>query len=91
MVTIHCNVYEKGDLLRILDYAKEKKREDCNNNPKYTEQELEMDLKKIEILKARVNGKYKEDYLDTTAKVGREKEATRTRKEYQDKDVFVAW
>ena len=90
MVTIHCDVYEKGDLLRILDYAKIKKKEDYLIDPNITKELLEIDLEKIERLKARVNGKYREDYLDTTAKIGREKSG-RIKGDYQDKEREYKW
>lgn len=64
MVTINCDVYEKHDLLKILDYAKKKKYEDCNNNI-ITPTLLEMEVRTIETLKKRVNGKYKEDMIIT--------------------------
>lgn len=70
MVTIKCSVYEKHDLLKLLDYAKEKKYQDCNDN-KITTGLLELDVKTIETLKRRVNGQYKEDYQDTPAKAYR--------------------
>lgn len=62
MITIKMGAYEKADLLHILDYAKEKKYEDFNND-KMTAKLLKMDIDKINVLKARVNGKYTEDYL----------------------------
>ena len=70
MVTIKCSVYEKYDLLKLLDYAKEKKYQDCNDN-KISPKLLELDVKIIETLKRIVNGQYKEDYQDTPAKAYR--------------------
>ena len=46
MVTIKCSVYERHDLLKLLDYAKEKKFQDCNDN-KITPRLLELDVKTI--------------------------------------------
>lgn len=63
MVTITCNVYEKHDFLNMLDYAKKKKIEDCNNNL-ITPGLLKLELEKIDRLKRRILGKKPvEDYL----------------------------
>ena len=67
MVTIKMSVYEKADLLRFLEYAKEKKLEDCNNDV-ITPLLLKIELEKINTLKDRVNGKFKEDYQQTSRK-----------------------
>lgn len=67
MVTIRCTVYERHDLLRLLDYAKEKKFKDCNEG-KITEKLLQMDVDRIELLKRRLKGEYKEDYQDVSTK-----------------------
>ena len=79
MIKIVCSVYEKYDFLEILEYAKKKKIEDCNNNvinPYY----LKWELEKLETLKKRVNGIYKEDYDRTSLKyqsnISRESEDT---------------
>ena len=62
MITVRMGAYEKGDFIRILDYAKEKKIEDCNKGI-ITPKLLELELKKIYTLKDRINGKYTEDYI----------------------------
>lgn len=67
MVTIRCTVYERHDLLRILDYAKEKKVKDCNEG-KITAKLLQMDVDRIELLKRRLKGEYKDDYQDVSTK-----------------------
>lgn len=64
MVIIKCDIYEKGELIRFLDYAKTKKIEDCNND-KITPKLLKLELEKIEILKKIINGKCREDYQQT--------------------------
>lgn len=74
MVTIKCSVYEKGNLYRILEYAKEKKLEDFRKG-KITEKLLNYDTEIINTLIKRFDGKYREDYLDEMAKFGREKYA----------------
>lgn len=67
MVTIKMTAYEKADLLRLLEYAKEKKLEDCNNDV-ITPLLLKIEIEKINTLKDRVNGKCKEDYQQTSRK-----------------------
>lgn len=62
MITIRCDVWERRDLEMFLEYAKEKKIEDCNNG-KITEKLLDIELEKIRRLKNRLKGIYKEDYL----------------------------
>ena len=62
MVTIKCGVYEKRDFEMILDYAEEKYREDYARGL-ITEKYLEIELKKINRLKQRVNGNVTEDYM----------------------------
>ncbi len=74
MVTIKCSEYEKGDMIRILNYARNKKIEDSKKDNKIAKQILNIDLKTIDILIDRVNGKYREDYYNRNAKSGREKE-----------------
>lgn len=64
MVTIKCDVYEKRDFEIFLDYAKEKKIEDCNNN-KITPKLLRIELNKIATLKSILKGNNKEDYQKT--------------------------
>ena len=78
MVTITCDVYEKHEFLKILEYAKEKKKEDYRKGL-MTDKMLEIELDSIHRLTNRVNGIYKEDYL-MLSKTGREKEPPR--KEY---------
>ena len=84
MITIKCSVWEKSDLLRLLDYAREKKYEDFNNDPKMTKYMLQMDLKKIDTLKKRANGIYREDYQDCMSKEGRE---LMSDKKHQERDI----
>lgn len=67
MVTIKMSVYEKADLLKVLEYAKEKKIEDCNKDI-ITPLLLNIELEKINVLKNRTNGKFKEDYQQTSRK-----------------------
>lgn len=67
MVTIKCTVYEKHDLLRLLDYAKEKKIQECDEG-KITTKLLQMYIDRIELLKRRVKGQYREDYHDVATK-----------------------
>lgn len=92
MVTINCTVYEKHDLLKVLDYAKEKRIEDCDKG-KITTEHLELDLKTIETLKLRVHGKYREDYQDVSSKSYREqcnarKDEIDPQKEYEKTFTF---
>ena len=67
MVTIKMTAYEKADLLRLLEYAKEKKLEDCNNDV-ITPLLLKIELEKINTLVNRANGKYREDYQQMSRK-----------------------
>lgn len=62
MVTIKCDVYEKHQLLKYLDYCKKKKIEECNKGD-ITVGLLNFDLNILNNLINRVNGKYVEDYL----------------------------
>lgn len=61
MVTIKCSVYEKRDFQVLLEYAKEKKREDCQVGL-ITPQMLSIDLRKLDNLISLVNGRVVEDY-----------------------------
>lgn len=84
MVTITCDVYEKHDFLKILEYAKEKKKEDCKQGL-ITSKMLEIELDNIYRLINRVNGIYQEDYL-MLSKTARDKmDAT---KEMSNKDLI---
>lgn len=67
MITIKMSVYEKADLLSFLDYAKEKKIEDCNNDI-ITPLLLNIELERIKILKNRIKGKFNEDYQQMSRK-----------------------
>lgn len=67
MVTIKMSVYEKADLLKVLEYAKEKKIEDCNKDI-ITPLLLKIELEKINVLKNRAKGKFNEDYQQTSRK-----------------------
>ena len=62
MEIIKMESYERNDLYRILDYAKAKKLDDLNNK-KITKEMYEMDIEKIKTIVARINGKYKRDYI----------------------------
>ena len=70
MITIKCSVYEKYDFFKVLDYAKEKLYEDFSND-KITYKYLEIELRKIEILRQRVKGKVKEDYQQSSVSYSR--------------------
>lgn len=72
MVTIKCNPYQKGDLLRYLEYAKKKKYEDANEGI-ITTGELEYEVKIINNLIEIINGKVVEDYFNVPSKEYREK------------------
>ena len=67
MITIKMSVYEKADLFSFLDYAKEKKIEDCNNDI-ITPLLLNIELERIKILKNRIKGKFNEDYQQMSRK-----------------------
>lgn len=71
MVTIKMSVYEKADLLKVLEYAKEKKIEDCNKDI-ITPLLLNIELEKINVLKNRAKGKFNEDYQQMSRKYSRE-------------------
>lgn len=86
MVTINCTVYEKHDLLRLLDYAKEKKIQDCNEE-KITPRLLQMDIDRINLLKKRISGQYEDDYQDVSAKSYR-RQFNRSR---GDLDPYKVW
>lgn len=62
MAIIKMSAWEKNDLLRLLDYAQQKKLKDYDNN-KMTFEEYKQDLIKINTIKERLRGKeYKQDY-----------------------------
>lgn len=62
MADIKVSAWERNDLIRILDYAKEKKMLDYENG-KMTQAECLMDLNKINTILARLTGiPYKQDY-----------------------------
>jgi hypothetical protein len=73
-------VYEKRDFEVYLDYAKEKKLEDCNNG-KITANLLKIELDKINNLKRRVNGKVREDYQQSSVSY-RRNHGTATEREH---------
>ena len=54
-------------LLNFLDYAKQKKIEDCNKDI-ITPLLLNIELEKINVLKNRVKGKFNEDYQQMSRK-----------------------
>lgn len=62
MKNIKLDSYEWNDLYRILEYAKQKKTEDVNDN-KITEKMYTLDIRAINNLINRINGHYKEEYL----------------------------
>lgn len=55
MAQLFLGAWERNDLLRILDYAKEKKIQDFENGI-IKEKDLEMDIMKIDVLKCRALG-----------------------------------
>jgi hypothetical protein len=62
MAEIKVSAWERNDLIRILDYAKEKKIEDYENG-KMTQAECLMDLDKINTILHRLTGiPYRQDY-----------------------------
>lgn len=72
MVTIKLSPYEQGELLRYLEYAKEQKKA---NQPLTKEgqkkfDETKYDVYRINVLMARVQGKYTEDYLQNSWGMG---------------------
>lgn len=71
MVEIKCTVNEKTYLLKIIKYSQNKRIEEFMKG-KITRERLDIDLGIIETLKARVNGIYREDYSDVSAKPFRE-------------------
>ena len=59
---IKLGVWEKNDLMRLLDYAQQHKLKEYNDN-KLTYEEYRRELKTIWTLKERLRGKdYKQDY-----------------------------
>ncbi len=70
MVTIKCSVYEKRDFQVLLEYAKEKKRDDCQVGL-ITPQMLSIDLRKLDNLLSIVNGRVIEDYSQSSISYSR--------------------
>lgn len=82
MVIIKCSPYEKGDFIRALDYAKQKKQEEMEQG-KITKELYNYEVFLIDKLINRVNGHYREDTL-LNSKEYREKNSTK--KENYNKD-----
>lgn len=55
MANLVLSAWERNDLLRILEYAKEKKRDDYERN-KMTLEEFKQDIEKINVIKKRTLG-----------------------------------
>lgn len=63
MAQLFLGAWERNDLLRILDYAKEKKIQDFENGI-IKEKDFEMDIMKIDVLKCRALGiKHTRSYI----------------------------
>ena len=79
MITINCTHYEKNEFVRFLEELKEYKRK---FKPRGSEKfdSSEYDIQRINVLLDRVNGKYKECYIQDS-KEHREKVGRRTKKE----------
>lgn len=69
MVTIKCTVYEKYNLLRKLDMLEDYIKADNH----VTENYIKLEKQEIQMLRNRINGKYKEDYFEVGSREGREK------------------
>lgn len=80
MVTINCTVYEQGDLLKTIEYAKKKKYEDYYNGL-IKEKLLELEIETLNRLKDRINGKYVSDYNLNSSKYSPYYESDKNRKE----------
>lgn len=86
MVKIECTVYEKYHFLEMIEYAKQKKIEECNNGT-ITVKLLNLELDKLNRLKARVNGKVQRDYEQSSIKYNRD---NGTSKEKEKDDLPTA-
>jgi hypothetical protein len=73
MVTIKLSVYEKADLLRYLQYAKEQK---LINQPTPKKNKMfddtGYDIHRINVLMERVKGNFKEDYQQTSRRYSKD-------------------
>lgn len=74
MITIKMSVYEKAELLRYLQYAKEQKliNQPLKKQGNKTFDDTGYDIHRINVLMERVKGKYKEDYLQSSRKYNRD-------------------
>lgn len=86
MITIICSVYEKHDLLELIDYAKKKKIEDCNNDI-ITPYLLNIELARLNKLKQRINGKVREDYDTASLRYNRNHPSGRVQKDDLPKPI----
>lgn len=75
MVIIKCSPYEKGDFIRVLEYAKQKKQEEMEQG-KITKELYNYEVFLIDKLINCVNGHYIEDTL-LNSKEYREKNSTK--------------
>ena len=74
MITVKMSVYEKAELLRYLQYAKEQKiiNQPAQKPGKGTFDDTGYDIHRIDILMERVRGKYTEDYQQSSRKYNRD-------------------
>ena len=74
MITIKMSVYEKAELLRYLQYAKEQKliNQPVKKDGYRTFDDTGYDIHRIDILMERVRGKYTEDYQQSSRKYNRD-------------------
>lgn len=90
MIRIICSVYEKCDFIEFLLYAKQKKIEECEKG-KMTQTLLRMELKRIEKLLQRIDGKYVEDYDMSSLKYSKRHPSGHTQKDDLPKPDGVGW
>jgi len=74
MITIKMSVYEKAELLRYLQYAKEQKliNQPLKKQGTKSFDDTGYDIHRINILMERVKGKYTEDYQQSSRKYNRD-------------------
>ena len=65
MVVIKCTHYEKNEFIRFLEELKERKKND-KLNPKEKFDTTKYDIERINVLIKRVNGEFKESYLQNS-------------------------
>ncbi len=82
MIVIKCSPYEKGDFLRILDYAKQKKKEEMEKG-KITKELYKYEEFLIDKLINRVNGHYVEE-IQLDSKTYRERTGRQKRSQKDD-------